>query len=150
MLCLTQKYLIHSPFLIAILSQKKKERIILPKMANQNIPCLDDCPNYVLAMQASTRNTLSSCLVTSLNSLLAAERYLKGIEMPGWNPMNANNVKLQIKNAEKAQRKSANDLKYLNDIEDVQIAALGLTKLTNFQPNPISIYSTLNKWILPY
>ena len=84
-------------------------------MSSQSTPCLDDCPYHVLAMQASTRNTLSSCLVTSLNSLLAAERYLKDFEMPGWNPMNVNNVKQQIENAEKAKRKSASDLKYIND-----------------------------------
>ena len=84
-------------------------------MATQTNPCFDDCPYYVLAMQASIRHNLSSCLVTSLGSLLAAEKYLRELQMPGWNPMNPENVKKHIENAGRAKRKSASDLKIIND-----------------------------------
>ena len=84
-------------------------------MSGQNVSCLDDCPYHVLAMQASTRLSLSTCLATSLNSLLSAERYLKDFKMPGWAQLNKNNVKRQIEFSEKAKRKSANDLKIINE-----------------------------------
>ena len=84
-------------------------------MSNQTNHCTNDCPYYVLAIQASTRITLSSCLVISLGSLLAAQRYLGELQMPGWNLMNPENVKKQIENAEKAKKKSESDLKIIND-----------------------------------
>ena len=80
--------------------------------------CLDDCPHHVLAMQASTRLSLSTTLATSLSSLLSAERYLKDFKMPGWLPLNETAVKKQIEISEKASRRSANDLQvWVNKIE---------------------------------
>ena len=84
-------------------------------MANQTGPCYNDCPYFVLAMQASVRHNLSSCIVTSLGSLAAAEKYLGEFKMPGWNLMNPENVKKLSENAGRAKRKSASDVKIIND-----------------------------------
>ena len=59
---------------------------------------------------------LATCLVTSLNSLLSAERFLKDFKMPGWAPMNETAVKRQIELSDKAWRKSANDLQICKEM----------------------------------
>ena len=56
-----------------------------------------------------------NCLVTSLGSLLAVERYLGPLQMPGWNPMNKEKIKKLIENAARAKKKSAMDLRIIND-----------------------------------
>ena len=74
------------------------------------ITCRDDCYYHILAIQARTRLNLATCLVTSMHSLLSAERYLKDFKMPGWAPLNESVVKKQIEISDKASKKSANDL----------------------------------------
>ena len=97
------------------LSSKKYFHLKPLKMANQTGPCYNDCPYFVLLMQASVRHNLASCIVTSLGSFAAAEKYLGYFKMPGWNPMDPEKVKKLIDNAGRAKRKSASDVKIIND-----------------------------------
>ena len=77
--------------------------------------CKDDCHYFVLATQASIRHNMYNCLVTSLGSLLALERYLGLLQTPGWNPMNREKIHKIMENAAKAKKKSAIDLRIIND-----------------------------------
>ena len=85
-------------------------------MSNQSKTCSDDCHYFVLAIQASIRHNMYNCLVTSLGSLLAVERYLGLLQTPGWNPMNREKIQKIMENAEQAKTKSAIDLRKINEI----------------------------------
>ena len=53
-----------------------------------------------------------NCIISSMHSLLSAERFLKDFKMPGWAPLTESIVKKQIELSEKASKKSVNDLKF--------------------------------------
>ena len=78
--------------------------------------CNDQCHYFVLATQASIRHNMYNCLVTSLGSLRALERYLGLLQTPGWNPMNREKIQKIMENAEQAKSKSAADLRKINEI----------------------------------
>ena len=80
------------------------------------IKCHDDCFYQVLIIQARTRLNLANCIVSSMHSLLAAERFLKNFQMPGWAPLDETIVKKQIELSEKAIKKSTNDLKVCSEM----------------------------------
>ena len=82
-------------------------------MANTDpTKCRDDCYYQILAIQARTRLNLANCIITSMHSLLSAERFLKDFKMPGWAPLNESVVKKQIEISDKASKKSASDLHF--------------------------------------
>ena len=78
--------------------------------------CSDQCHFFVLATQAGIRHNFYNCIVTSLGSLRALERYLGLLQTPGWVPMNQERVQKIMENAEQAKNKSAADLRKINEI----------------------------------
>ena len=78
--------------------------------------CNDQCHYFILATQASIRHNMYNCLVTSLGSLRALERYLGLLQTPGWNPMNREKIQKIMENAEQSKMKCAADLRKINEI----------------------------------
>ena len=78
--------------------------------------CYDQCHYNVLAIQAGIRLNYYNCILTSLGSLLAIERYLGLLQTPGWVPMNRNRVQKIMETAEQSKDRSAADLKRINEI----------------------------------
>ena len=124
----------------------------MPKL--DPITCRDDCHYHILAMQARTRMNLATCLVTSLHSLLSAERYLKDFKMPGWAPLNESVVKKQFEIYDKAGKKvpmiSRSVSKWSNKAaEAAEKKRLHSTKSCNKMPLKTRP-NTINKWTLPF
>ena len=83
------------------------------------IKCHDDCLYQVLVIQARTRLNLANCIISSMHSLLSAEKFLKDFKMPGWAPLSEEIVKKQIELSELARKKSANDLKFCAEMVEI-------------------------------
>ena len=85
-------------------------------MSDETKPlCYDDCRYFILGIQANTKHNMYNCLITSLGSLLATERLLGPLRMPGWSPMKKEKIRKLIQNAGRAKNKCARDLKIIND-----------------------------------
>ena len=78
--------------------------------------CNNQCHYNILATQANIRHNMFNCILTSLGSLRAIERYLGQIQTPGWNPMNRDKIQRIMENAEQSKEKSAVDLRKINEI----------------------------------
>ena len=78
--------------------------------------CYNHCYYNILATQAGIRLNFYNCILTSLGSLCAIERYLGLLRTPGWVPMNSDRVQKILETAEQSKNRSEADLKRINEI----------------------------------
>ena len=76
----------------------------------------NQCHYNVLATQAGIRLNFYNCILTSLGSLCAIERYLGLLQTPGWVPMNRDRVQKIMETAEQSKNRSEADLRKINEI----------------------------------
>ena len=74
------------------------------------INCRSDCKVHTHLIQAITRKNLATNIISALNSLLNAQRILKGDEMPGWKSLDECAVIIKINACAMAAEKSQYDI----------------------------------------